>query len=212
MNDRPHRGDGADEALLASIYRRHSAAVLAYALRRCAPEDAADIASETFVVAWRRIADVPDEPAVRPWLYGVARRALANQRRGIRRRGALVTRVASHLAPHLETIPAIEHHADSQLVLEALGRLSDRDRELLILSTWEQLTPAEMAVVLDISGSAVRKRLFRARRRLAAVLDDLEEASRTRERAADSGHVDGRGRLPAREPACPVPDSQRGRR
>ena len=85
MNDRQYRGGGADEVLLASIYRRHSAAVLAYALRRCAPDDAADVASETFVVAWRRIADIPDEPAVRPWLFGVARRVLANQRRGIRR-------------------------------------------------------------------------------------------------------------------------------
>jgi RNA polymerase sigma-70 factor (ECF subfamily) len=184
--------------------------VLSYALRRCSPDDAADVVSETFVVAWRRITNVPDEPAVRSWLFGVARRVLANQRRGIRRRGALVTRVATHLTPHLETIPAIEHHADSQLVLEALSHLSPRDRELLILSTWEQLTPAEMAVVLDISGSAVRKRLFRARRRLAAVLEELEEPVRSRERTARSGYVDGRRRLPAREPACPLPESQRG--
>jgi RNA polymerase sigma-70 factor (ECF subfamily) len=209
LNDRQHRGDGANEALLASIYRRHSAAVLAYALRRCAPDDAADVASETFVVAWRRIADVPDEPGVRPWLFGVARRVLANQRRGIRRRGALVSRVAAHLTPHLETIPAIEHHADSQLVLDALSRLSPPDRELLILSAWEQLTPAEIAVVLGISSSAARKRLFRARRRLAKVLDELEEPVPTAERSADSGHVDGRERVPRWEPACPDPGSQR---
>jgi RNA polymerase sigma-70 factor (ECF subfamily) len=209
LSDRQHRADAANEALLASIYRRHSAAVLAYALRRCAPYDAADVASETFVVAWRRIADLPAEPAVRPWLFGVARRVLANQRRGIRRRGALVSRVAAHLTPHLETIPAMERHADSQLVLDALNRLSPPDRELLILSTWEQLTPAEIAVVLDVSSSAARKRLFRARRRLAAVLDELEEPTLTGERSADSGHVDGGGGLPTREPACPVPDSQR---
>lgn len=155
---------------LGLIFERHSAAVLAYALRRCGPDDAADVVSETFVVAWRRIHDVPAEPGVKPWLYGVARRVLANQRRGIRRRGALAERVAAHLRPSVELIPPIETtHADL-VVHDALSQLPDADREVLALTVWEQLSPSEIAVVLGISGSAARKRLFRARHRMAELL------------------------------------------
>ena len=72
------------------VYAEHFDRVLGYALRRVArPEDAADVVSETFLVAWRRLGDVPEEPRTRLWLYGVARRVLANQRRGDRRRTAL---------------------------------------------------------------------------------------------------------------------------
>jgi RNA polymerase sigma-70 factor (ECF subfamily) len=81
------------------VYAEHFDRVLGYALRRVGrPEDAADVVAETFLVAWRRLRDVPHEPATRLWLYGVARRVLANQRRGERRRTALGQRLAADLA------------------------------------------------------------------------------------------------------------------
>lgn len=197
MTDGQHRGrSGDDEELLAAIYRRHSAAVLAYALRRCSPHDAADVVSETFVVAWRRIGDVPAEPAVKPWLFGVARRVLANQRRGFRRRSALVRKVASHLAPTLAVIPSVDHHPDNQIVFDALRRLSPADRELLTLATWEQLTPGEIAVVLGVSGPVARKRLFRARSRMAVVLEQLESGWAEEERPAGG------------DPPAPLPSTE----
>lgn len=173
-----------NEALLASIYRCHSAAVMTYALRRCSADDAADVVSETFVVAWRRIDDVPEEPAIKPWLLGVARRVLANQRRGFRRRGELVRKVSSYLSPHIQSVSAIEQHGETQVVVDALRQLPSADQELLMLVAWEELTPTEIATSLGVPGAVVRKRLFRARKRLADVVDEMNE-----ERFPESGHV-----------------------
>ena len=73
------------------LYRDQGRAVLAYALRRVGdPEDAADVVAETFLVAWRRIDAVPDHEL--PWLFGVARKVIANQRRGERRLASLTHR------------------------------------------------------------------------------------------------------------------------
>lgn len=183
------RGHGPrDEVLLDAVYRRYSADVTAYALRRCGPDDAADVVSETFVVVWRRIGDVPDEPAVRPWLLGIARRVLANQRRGFRRRGALVERAASYLLPHLQTAPAVEVDGEAELLKEALGLISATDRELLMLVAWEGLSPGEIATVFGLSNGNARKRLFRARQRLSVELARLDA-----ERPAESGHLPSGG-------------------
>jgi RNA polymerase sigma-70 factor (ECF subfamily) len=177
------------EARLAAIFRRYAPDVLAYALRRCSPEDAPDVVSETFVVAWRRIGDVPEEPAVKAWLLGVARRVLANQRRGHRRRGDLVRKVSAHLPDSPPQPAAIEHRAETEQVVEAMRTLSPADQEVLMLAAWEELTPAEIATTLGVSGGVARKRLFRARKRLAAEVERLDG-----ERRAESGHLQGRSR------------------
>lgn len=185
--DTDPRSSLSDEALFDQIYRRYVADVTAYALRRCSADDAADVVSETFVVAWRRISDVPEDPAVKPWLLGVARRVLSNQRRGFRRRGALVEKISSHLVPHLRVAPAAEIDGEAQLLNEALKTLSAADRELLLLIAWEELTPLEVATALDISPATVRTRLFRARKRLVAAAGKLDQ-----ERSDESGHVDSK--------------------
>lgn len=172
------------EAAFVAIYHRHSAAVMGYALRRCGADDAADVVAETFVVAWRRLDDIPEEPAVKPWLFGVARRVLANQRRGLRRRGELVRKVSTYMAPRFYEVAGIENFGEAETIVEALNQLPIRDRELLMLVAWEQLNPAEIAVTLGVSGSVVRKRLFRARQRLAAAADQVDK-----ERAGRSGHL-----------------------
>jgi RNA polymerase sigma factor (sigma-70 family) len=149
------------------VYRQYHGAVLGYALRRAdTPEDAADIIAETFLIAWRRLDDVPAGEAARPWLYGVARRVLANHRRGEHRREALGERLRSELAASgAATMPP-----RTQSIDRALAALPERDREILTLAGWEGLDPRQIAVALGCSRNAARIRLHRARRRFAAAL------------------------------------------
>src|ERR1700753_2519155 len=95
----PRIGTAERQARFESVYAASQAAILGYALRRTAsPDDAADILAETFLVAWRRLDDLPDGEDARLWLYGVARRVLANYYRGERRRTALAGRLREEVA------------------------------------------------------------------------------------------------------------------
>jgi RNA polymerase sigma-70 factor (ECF subfamily) len=138
----------------------HTAAVLAYALRRSSREDAADVVAETFLVAWRRLDEV-DEQSTLPWLYAVARRVLLSQQRATRRQRAIAERIAGAAEQ-----PAPAQGSGSRGLLEALAGLSEREREVLMLSAWEELPGSEAARVLGCSATAYRIRLHRARRRL----------------------------------------------
>ncbi len=160
-------------ARFRAVYDANYHRVLGYALRRAATrEDAEDVVAETFLAAWRRLEEVPRGGDARPWLYGVARNALANQRRGQRRRGRLWGRLQAE--PTSPARPRAD--ADDQLasVGAAFRRLKDDDRELLALAAWEELDPGEIATVLGCSRNAARIRLHRARRRLARELQRTE--------------------------------------
>lgn len=155
------------------LYREQGRAVLAYALRRVeGPEDAADVVAETFLVAWRRLGEVPAGGEARLWLYAVARRVIANLQRTERRRTRLGQRLTESLRTELATHPAPGGEAAE--VLRAMTDLSDGDRELLLLVSWEELSPSEAAKVLEISSLAARSRLHRARRRLRTLLEDRQ--------------------------------------
>jgi RNA polymerase sigma factor (sigma-70 family) len=163
------RHAGTDEERFARLYGDHGRDVLAYALRRAAgPEDAADVVAETFLTAWRRLPDVPPGPEARLWLYGVARRILANQRRGERRRLRLGERLRDDLSAL--AVPGQPASAGDSALLLALARLDEEDRELLLLVGWEELAPAQAARVIGASAVAVRSRLHRARRRLRTAM------------------------------------------
>jgi RNA polymerase sigma-70 factor (ECF subfamily) len=166
------------EARFARLYAEYGRDVLAYALRRTArPEDAADAVADTFLVVWRRAGEVPSGSQARLWLYGVARRTLANQQRGEQRR----TRLAERLRRELPSLVPVQSAPDAEggAVLHALGHLSDSDRELLLLVGWEGLDPAEAARALGISAVTARSRLHRARRRLRKALEAQEPAAPT---------------------------------
>jgi RNA polymerase sigma factor (sigma-70 family) len=155
----------ADDERFAQVFDAHFRTVSAYALRRTTPAEAEDIVSETFLVAWRRLDELPEDP--KAWLLGVARRVLANQRRAAGRRRALVDRVAGEPA-HNDTA------GSTPPVLQALARLSDGDREALLLVAWDGLSTAEGATAFGCSPTAFRARLHRARRRLRTELRRLE--------------------------------------
>jgi RNA polymerase sigma factor (sigma-70 family) len=156
------------------LYAAHQACVFGYVLRRSeSPEDAADVIAEVFLVAWRRLDEAPVGDGARLWLYGVARRVLANHRRGMRRRIELTERLRSDLACH----PTPEVSATGFPDLAAVfSSLPAGDREVLALEAWEELDAAEIAAVLGCSRNAVRIRLHRARRRLRAAIEQHRSA------------------------------------
>jgi RNA polymerase sigma-70 factor, ECF subfamily len=153
------------------LFREHHAAVRAYALRRAPRDMAGDVVAETFLVAWRRLDDVPDDPL--PWLYGVARRVLANARRSADRGVALERRLAAAAAPAALVDPG-ESVGEAEIVRAALARLSERDRETLMLVAWEGLSSGRAARAAGCTRAAFAVRLHRARARLAAQLESLE--------------------------------------
>jgi RNA polymerase sigma-70 factor (ECF subfamily) len=149
-----------------ALFRHNSRAVLAYALRRTDDAaDAADVVAETFLVAWRRIDDVPADPDGRMWLFGVARRSLGNHRRSLGRRSALGERLRAQLQDVVLPDPTGDID-DAHMVAAAMATLSEDDAEILRLTNWEAIAPAEIAIVLGLPAATVRTRLHRARARL----------------------------------------------
>jgi RNA polymerase sigma-70 factor (ECF subfamily) len=154
------------------------------------------VVADVFLTAWRRLDDVPEGDAARVWLYAVARRAIANQRRSTRRRAALAERIAL-------TTPSQDPRSEQEdsLVHEALHRLGPLDREVLLLSEWEGLSPTQIASVLRCPKATARGRLHRARRRFRSAFEELtageddERRSRTasRQPAASVTHTLGGG-------------------
>jgi RNA polymerase sigma factor (sigma-70 family) len=140
-------------------------AVAGYARRRAALGDADDVVAETFLTAWRRLEEVPAE--AKPWLLGVARRVLANQRRAAGRRAALTDRVANEPQTVL-------HVPEGRPIVRALASLSEGDREVLLLAAWDGLSSEEAAASLGCSKAAAQVRLHRAKRRLRTALERLE--------------------------------------
>lgn len=180
-----------------AIYVSNYARVLGYALRRTeSPDDAADVVAETFLAAWRRLEDVPPGEETRLWLYGVARRVLANQRRGSVRRTRLGERLRRELTVRQTNAAATE---DEQLgrFQAVFDSLRPRDQEVLALVAWEGLRTEELAKVLGCSSNAAKILLHRARKRFAAELGRLEVEVKP---GGSSGHV-GVARAEARREA-----------
>lgn len=157
-----------DAGRFEALYRTYHGQVLGYLLRRTGgPEDAADALAETFLTAWRRLDDLPPEPEARLWLYGVARKVLANHHRGERRRTALATRLRGDL---VAAYRPPEFTGELAQIAAAFRRLPAAAQELLALNAWEDLDQGQIAVVLGCSRNAVKIRLHRARKRFAAEL------------------------------------------
>jgi RNA polymerase sigma factor (sigma-70 family) len=178
--------DAALRQRFGEVYEANHAALAAYALRRAASaEDAADAVAETFAVAWRRIAQVPAGHDARLWLFGTARRVLANQRRSERRRARLSLRLKNE--PTSAQAAIEERAGEMDLARAALARLPEQQRDLLGLVAWEGLSSAELSVVLRCSQNAAKIRLHRARR---ALRHELEQAGQwpIQKPAAVDGH------------------------
>jgi RNA polymerase sigma factor (sigma-70 family) len=164
-------GEVTDEERYAVLFRRHVRVVYNYAWRRVG-EQAPDVVSETFLVAWRRMPALPDDEEL-PWLLGVARRVVANTVRARARDVRLDRHLRAALAAGVGVIEP--DHAQSLCardeVLRCLAKLNPRDQESLQLVAWEGLEVRDAARVVGCSATAFAVRLHRARRRLAQLLD-----------------------------------------
>lgn len=165
----------SDEQRFERLYNEHFTRVGAYVLARTDQDSAADALARTFEITWRRVADVPDEPL--PWLLGVARRVLSEQRRAQGRRGALIERIA-HTASE-----ASDDHAEAlaarELVVAAIADLTPPQQEALLLTAWDGLSEREAAAALGCSRGALALRLYRARKQLRAALKQASPRSHT---------------------------------
>jgi RNA polymerase sigma-70 factor, ECF subfamily len=144
--------------------------VLDFLRHRADHETAQDVLAETFLTAWRKLDEVPADAL--PWLYGVARRLLANRRRSRARGQALVDRLAAEgqRAGRTGTDVELDGVEARHDVLRALAGLPARGREVLLLAGWYELTSAQAARVLGCTSAMFAVRLHRARRRLRGAL------------------------------------------
>src|SRR5207248_7761792 len=143
------------------IYAEQHDAVRAYVRRRVAEDAVDDVVSETFLVCWRKLDWVPDDPL--PWLYAVARKTIANHRRKLARQ-----------APPRAAVGGEPEPVGDGALAAAFAALSEHDREVLRLVAWEGLSLREAAVVLGCSALACRVRYHRAKTRLARRLEATE--------------------------------------
>lgn len=173
----------AREQRFASLYADTYADVLRFVQRRAGPGPAEDVAHEAFLVAWRRLDEVPTRQSdARAWLFGTARNCLLNSSRGQVRRDALGVRIA-------ETMPAVTHASDDLVahyvdLAMAWRRLRPEEQEVLSLAIWDDLTSPQAGRVLGISSAAYRIRLHRARQSLRQLMEAPSPSAHLADRPA----------------------------
>ena len=159
--------ESAKEAWFVDLFDKHHRAVLAYFLRRIDHDAAYDATADVFVVAWRRLEDVPTGQEALPWLYGVARRVLLNHLRGGRRENRLVAKLSRFRADDSQDPASIVvQRAEDRAIVSALARLRPQDQEVLRLAYWEELPHATIGELVGCSRKTADVRIHRALRRL----------------------------------------------
>jgi RNA polymerase sigma factor (sigma-70 family) len=167
-----------DDQRLTRLYRETREDLLAFIARRCATaEDAADCLAETYRVAWEKRTRLPADPKARPWLFGIARNAVREERRrGQRRAATSHALIAAAERAYIETTP----HRSA--LAAAMSELSALDREIVLMLSADGLASHEVATILGLSPTAVRSRATRARTKLRKRLASGEPDD-------DVGHV-----------------------
>ena len=157
----------AHEQRLTEELAANAPDLLAYFERRVAGADAADLLAEVMLTAWRRCAQLPDDPErARMWLFVTARHVLANAERSERRRWRLANRLRMMMgAPATASDPG-----EGSEVRDAIARLAPERAELIRLVHWDGLSLAEAAEVMEIPASTARGRYQRAKQELRVAL------------------------------------------
>ena len=178
----------SSDAKFRAIFDAHLPMVQRYCTRRLGVADANDAVSEVFLVMWRRIDEIPSGPESLPLLHGVARNVVRNSQRTMRRSDRLIAKAGDE--PQRAAASAemqVVRRSEFDEVAEALGELSEDDREVIRLRAWEELSAPQIAVVLDVSVAAAEKRIARASTRLTK---KVEQKRSIRPRAIQKGGDD----------------------
>jgi RNA polymerase sigma-70 factor (ECF subfamily) len=172
-----HRS-GVAEMAFTRAFDAHHDAVVRYCLRRLPVEDVDDAVARVFVVAWQKSAAIPSGDAGLAWLYRIARLEVSTMRRSARRWNNLKSKVGGLSSTDPQSAEAIVvQRSEHDAVLAALQKLSDTDREVVLLRSYEELPIAEIAVVMDCSTAAAAKRLSRALDRLRRAVGVIQPSA-----------------------------------
>lgn len=164
---------GSRERALRAALEASSVDLLSYLRRRTDANEAPDLLGEAFVIAWRRVDDLPDDPVgTRMWLFGIARGVVLNHARGVRRRWALADRLRGYAALMPATAPPADEHT---AVRDAVARLEPDMAELVRLVHWDGFTITDAARAIGIPASTARTRYQRAKELLRLALDPTDD-------------------------------------
>ncbi|MEU0485608.1 RNA polymerase sigma factor [Streptosporangium sp. NPDC006013] len=160
----------------AELFDRYSGMLYRYVSKRLGPESAEDLVGETFLVAFsrRRSYDLA-YPDARPWLFGILTKLMSRQHRteAARYRALSRTPVDGYEdSPADRVAVRVSAQAARPALISALAALPAKDRDVLLLITWGELTYEEVARALGIPVGTVRSRLNRGRRKVRAALGD----------------------------------------
>jgi RNA polymerase sigma-70 factor (ECF subfamily) len=169
------KGTPVSQGPIARLFDEHSGAVYGYLLRLSGDSACADeLTSETFLRAMLALDGFRGDSSVKTWLLTIARNLYLNRVKREKRMTSLEEMVekgaAFAAAPHTGPEAAALANERSSEIEQALLALNENDRSILLLASQEKLNYQEIGQVLNISVSAVKVRVFRARRRLAKLL------------------------------------------
>jgi len=167
------------QSRFAAMYRATHASVLSFVSRRLIPRDftrAEEITHDTYLVAWRKFSQLPDdEAAARAWLFTTARHLLlkSNDRhQRENRKGELGVRISEEA---LGFVPALHNQVSNRGLqidlMSAWSKLTPAEQEVISLTYWDELSSAEAGQVMGISDRLYRQKLHRARTKLKKLLD-----------------------------------------
>ncbi|HEY2123727.1 MAG TPA: sigma-70 family RNA polymerase sigma factor [Chthoniobacterales bacterium] len=177
---------GGSRAAFEELFARYHKPLCGFFGRRLNnPERAKDLAQETFLAVIRAVSRYEPRALVRTYLYGIALKLLAAERRKVS-----TSSTSGQFAPE----PKTERTPESVLwVRQAMEKLDAPEREILMLREYEQLSYYDIAELLRIPVNTVRSRLFRARLTLKSYLESEAKSNPALRASARQPHPGRRG-------------------
>jgi RNA polymerase sigma factor (sigma-70 family) len=183
-----------DAARFGVIFDRHATRVRRYLVRRLGPDEADGMLGDVFLVAFERRASYDTtRPSAAPWLYGIATNLVARHRRGEFRRLRATARLAARRPEPVDLADTVTGAVDAaqrwDAVADAVRRLPEIERDVMVLAVWEGLSYDDIAAALDIPVGTVRSRLNRARRRIRELVGVHGEGRVESTPSRDAGRI-----------------------